>query len=341
VCPSGRAYGEGAPEAIRDQCVEGTTTGRIGEWSTWGTGTPAPSRARARAGTADHLYLMGGREPGASNTYRSDMWVASIAAGTWVAAPIPASRANSAAVAWGPYVYLLGGRNAVVPGDGFADVWVSTSDAAGRPNAWTPTEPLCAGRYALAAVVANGSLYAFGGADGNLSASTTSCYAAIDPATGTLQPWAETAALPVSLRSPVVVATDDHVFLIGGCADTASATGCNDGANASADVFAAPVLPDGGLGEWRKVSTVPDASIDRGATIYDGRIYVVGGADRVWTALIEYGGALGEWAAGPPAHVVGSSARPHRRPGVSASNGQLYVFEYDDFVAETISAPLL
>jgi N-acetylneuraminic acid mutarotase len=303
------------------------------------------ARARARAATADHLFLLGGREIGGATAMRTDMWAASFASGTWAQASIPAARGNSAAVTWDRYLYLLGGRDDA--GDGNREVWVTRVDTAGRPGSWTPTEPLCAGRYGHAAVAANGHLYAFGGRSGNVSVTTTSCFTTIDPATGDLQPWAETTPLPIPLRNPAVVATDDFVYLLGGCTDTSSGgTACSNGANATPDVFAAAVLADGRLGEWVHVSTLPDAWIDRGATIYDGRIYVVGGAndnvatDRVWTALLGYGGCVGDWREATPAHVAGSSTRAHRRPGVAAAGGRLYVFQHDDYVSETISAPL-
>jgi N-acetylneuraminic acid mutarotase len=305
------------------------------------------SRSHARAGTESFLYQIGGRDT-ASSTFRSDLWVASIATTTWAQATmIPQTRGNGVAVAWGPYLYFLGGQNDSNPGAGLPHVWVTTIDAAGAPLGWTATSSLCAGRFGLGVVAASGNLYAFGGASGSAASTTTSCFTTIDPASGALQPWAETTPLPSMLRNPLVVATDDHVFLVGGCANTAFGTAaCGDGAAVGTGVYAAQVLPDGNLGDWLQVSMLPDALSDRGATIYDGRIYIVGGthsqtrSDAVWTALIEYGGKLGAWTAATPAHVLGSSTNPHRRPGVNASNGRLYVFEYDDSVNETISAPL-
>jgi hypothetical protein len=293
--------------------------------------------------------MMSGRIPSGSQPFISEMWFASTATHTWTQSSLVQPAGNGGAAATDSHLYVVGGRNDV--GTPLADVFVAALDASGVPTGWTKSpQSLCGPGYALGVAIASGHLYALGGDLGGQppdkpTATKTACYTTIDPATGDLQPWSGTTPLPVPMRSAVVVATDDHVYVLGGCTDETDQGACMGQGLVTNNVYAAAVQADGSLGEWVVVSMLPDRWTDRGATIFDGRMYVVGGGmmssgtDEVWTALIEYGGALGEWTATTPAMVAGTT-HAHRRPGVTVANGQLVVFENDDQVNETISAPL-
>ncbi|MFA6030019.1 MAG: FlgO family outer membrane protein [Elusimicrobiota bacterium] len=78
--------------------------------------------------------------------------------------------------------------------------------------------------------------------------------------------------------------------------------GESDGGAASADVFSAPVLKDGTLGQWRGETPLPGARYQAPIAVWDGRLFVFGGygggyRDDVLAAGIGEEGRLGAWTA--------------------------------------------
>ncbi len=59
----------------------------------------------------------------------------------------------------------------------------------------------------------------------------------------------------------------DELLIIGGFTGTA----------ATADIFSAPILPDGGIGTWTKLGELPEPRHAHGSAIIGSRLYVVGG----------------------------------------------------------------
>ncbi|MHC4660986.1 MAG: hypothetical protein ACYS8W_04795 [Planctomycetota bacterium] len=87
------------------------------------------------------------------------------------------------------------------------------------------------------------------------------------------------------------------LYVIGGQENASDAPG------GTANVFYAPVNPDGSLGNWAETSPLPDARIGHTAAVAKGNIYVVGGldvdgnaTDRVFFAPINPDGSLGAFS---------------------------------------------
>ncbi|MCP8313901.1 MAG: caspase family protein [archaeon] len=131
--------------------------------------------------------------------------------------------------------------------------------------------------------------------------------------------WKSAGTLPTPLPSFAMAVHEGTVYIIGG-------------EPFSANVYYAPILDDGTIGEWHPTTSLPEArswGCRQGAVAYNNRIYVVGGAgprppDRierntVWYANINPDGSLGDW-------ISTTSLPDHINNHITVAwNGRIYV----------------
>lgn len=175
-------------------------------------------------------------------------------------------------VSWAEFDTSLGAIQSANPGSGTCAGWCSSNDYS-LPEA----------RTNLSLVTYNGYLYAIGGSNES-GTPTSSVYIAKLGANGEPRLWHPTNPNPSSwvywyqdtnLTSPradfTATAYNNRLYLIGG--RTTSGT--------VSTVQISDISPMGTLGSWTTSTALPNNLYGHGATIYNDRIYVVGGASSV------------------------------------------------------------
>ena len=142
----------------------------------------------------------------------------------------------------------------------------------------------------VGAVVAQNHLFILGG-NGPNGFSNRVYSAAIGP-DGLLDHWQATTSLPQSLVGHGVVAANGRLFVVGG----SNAVGTQN------TVFSAPIQPDGALGNWAALNSLPEARALAGVVAAHGYLYLLGGqygflsvSDQIYRARINGDGTIGNW----------------------------------------------
>lgn len=128
-------------------------------------------------------------------------------------------------------------------------------------------------------------VYVIGGQENSTDApgGTTTVYRAkIDTNVGSVGPWTQlSSSLPESLVGPAAAIFNGYVYLVGGLTS-------ND--TPSANVYSAPVNPDGTLGTWSKSSNPYPMGVSFATAFgFAGNLYVLGGDDAASTNPDEQG----------------------------------------------------
>lgn len=166
------------------------------------------------------------------------------------------------------------------------------SSAAAPINNWTPVAPLPALLANRDAVVQGDYLYMVGGKNTSEKPSAE-VYTTQMQTDGSLAAWTSTTRLPTPVYLQATVATQSHIYVIGGW----------DGSQTRSEVWRA-AFTTGGVGAWEKISNYPNALDLHAAVLINNRIYVVGGWSgtaglrKVYYAEVQPDG-LGEWTAAP------------------------------------------
>lgn len=179
-------------------------------------------------------------------------------------------------------------------------------------DGWSATTPLPQGLASRNAIVQGNTLYVVGGKNATDNP-LGSVYAATIGSNGSLSSWTVAAQLPVPVYLHATVATNSHLYVIGGW----------DGSRTRAEIWRAP-FASVGLGAFQKISDYPLALDLHKAVVVENRIYVLGGwtgsqpLDAIYYAEIRDNG-LGPWVAGP--------ALPKKlyRLAATAHNNTIYV----------------
>ena len=251
--------------------------------------------------TKNRVYLLGGFT---DHSYSSTTYTAPInpdgTLGAWTTGTsLPATIACSQAIVTKNRVYLLGG---IIDNSYSSTTYTAPINPDGTLGAWTTATSLPATVGYSQAIVTNNRVYLLGGYS-NGSDSSTVYTAPINP-DGTLGTWTTSDSLPVAVSYSQAIVTKNRVYLLGGAIDDSY----------SADVYTAPINPDGTLGAWTTSASLPAAVADSQAIVTKNRVYLLGGtiddsysAD-VYTAPINPDGILGAWttAGSLPATVASS-----------------------------------
>jgi hypothetical protein len=172
---------------------------------------------------------------------------------------------------------------------------------------WEAQTSMVAPNMRFSALVIGDYLYAFGGLDQSNSPLGIVQRAAIDQ-DGVLGAWEDYGDLPAVLQSATFVATDQHVFMLGGLGfDQAHQDLTHD------TIYRASIEVDSSLGDWETIGALPTTRADMAAVLDSHDLYVLGGSTvsggqgglqrRVDRALILPDGTLGQWNAMPDMQV--------------------------------------
>ena len=110
----------------------------------------------------------------------------------------------------------------------------------------------------------------------------------------TLGAWTTGTSLPATVYASQAIVTQNRAYLLGG---TINGT-------PSADVYTAPINPDGTLGAWTTAASLPDTLVYSQAIVTKTQVYLLGGhtgsgsSSATYTAPINPDGTLGAWTTG-------------------------------------------
>jgi len=238
-----------------------------------------------------HLYALGGK----NDTPSDAAFVATPAADgsvpDWTPTLAPGELVNASALAYRGAIYLAGGR-------GRTSVYVAVPAADGSIAAWAPTTDLLVPRERFGLAGWDGRLYVVGGNDGQGGSPYASVHHAAVAADHTVGVWLESRDLPAPRHDAGVVVHDGWLWVVGGRE--------TDQRTQRDTVFAAPILPDGALGEWTQPASLAAAAYGQAAVVRGDRLYVFGGAthagglDSVLSTRLLADGQLGAWASEAP-----------------------------------------
>jgi N-acetylneuraminic acid mutarotase len=163
---------------------------------------------------------------------------------------------------------------------------------------------------------ANGYLYQAGGFSSGAGFSGSNVFYAKVNGDGTIGAWNNATSLPQAIFSHAGVAANGCVYVLGG--EYYNGT-------VSSNVYYAKINADGSLGAWQMATPMPDDLQSLSASVWNGRIYVIGGYDQnfalqntVYSAAIQADGSLSAWTTQTPFPVAAYVQ-------AEAANGFLYV----------------
>ena len=181
--------------------------------------------------------------------------------GAWVlGTPNGAPRHNAAVLREGNQVYVVGGNRSQSSLN--MSIWLGT--VAMGAVTWVQAGDLPEVRHGLGAAMFGGFLYTFGG--GPIGMSSPTVLSAPIGADGSIPALTTTTSMPAALRSIQVVSSDRHAYILGG----------RNATSAVADILIG-TMQDGMLIEWRPGGALSSPRTAFAATLYNDRIYVVGG----------------------------------------------------------------
>ena len=224
----------------------------------WEVGTPMPSPRSYSGGAAlgRRLYIVGGFSRG--DFASSRLWIYDEVQNVWSrGSRIPTRRAAHAVVELDGLIYAMGGMDRVVGDKNSVEIYDPATDQ------WTSAPPLPTARNRLAGVVHDGMIYTFGGSQGDVPVDVVEVY---DPGTNR---WRSADPMPLSLSAQSAVSLGRRIYLFGGVGDSRS--------RLRSEVW----RYHPGSDEWDVLpSNMPTLRQGMAATVYDGRVYLIGGGAR-------------------------------------------------------------
>lgn len=325
-----------------------TSTGAIASWTTSANTFTSVRDKLSLAASNGYLYVMGGIN---SATYKNDIQYARITSSgdidsfTTARYSFTTARAGLVGFAYNGYLYIGAGYAGGTP---FTDMQAAAinNGGAGSVGSWsTVAATLSANRYNHGTVAYNGFIYVVGGWNGSSSNYyTTSAQGAVSYAqigtSGALSSWtsAPVASNLTSEREDFgIAAYNGYLYIAGG-----------DG-NASdlRTVQSIPINANGSItGSWSNVAAglLPDTDGYQGcrATIYNGYLYVAGGASTTYKNKVYYtvlnanGTTGGSWSSS-------TFTEGRYQLGMAAYNGYMYIMGGTDdttLMADVQYAPI-
>lgn len=235
----------------------------------------------------DHIYALGGNGRDSSETLRT-VEVARIngdgSLDEWeTTASLSSARHSFAAVAYGDFIYVIGGQSDT-NSRLLNTVEQARVNANGTLTQWRLMPSLTTPRANLAAVAANGYLYALGG--NGASVERAPIYE-----NGTLGPWEIISWMAVQRSGFAAVSAGNAIYALGG-----------DRVGQANSVEWAKIGDDGSIGPWQFTSSLTTERVSHAAVSLDGSIYALGSlypsilsTNSVERTSIRPDGTLGLW----------------------------------------------
>ena len=257
--------------------------------STWTTSPYSidPVRRRGIAfGYNGYLYALAGYNVGVGGSL-NDLLYAKINVSDGSIGPFTTSNVTVTArwdlrgVVNNGYVYAIGGCSTGAPPascttmTGTIQTFQLYNNYSGSPKAYNAGTQFGTDRYGAGVAVVNGYMYIAGGcttAATDCTTATNSVQYAQIQSDGTLGSWSAGTNLPASLAWGKLEAAGGSLYYIGG--QTGGST------NGTANVYWITPAGNGSLGSWNTATNgLPAGRAQFGATVWNDRLYVVGGND--------------------------------------------------------------
>lgn len=267
---------------------------------TWATTTSLPA-AREYGGAVysnGYIYYLGGSSSYNQGNAQNNVYYTKVNSdgtlGTWVTntANLPNARNSGGVAAYNGYLYYIGGQTTGAAA--VTDVYYAKLNADGSTATWTDytaTQPLPAVRTGIHVTVANGFLYAIGGATTGPFAARADVYVAKLNIDGTIAAWSSNNGVQMNSSRAYggVYVANGYIYQVAGASGP------------SAAVQYAALNADGTTGNWvASTTSLPAARDSFGFAQANGYFYVVGGVNSTAqntvyyasTSRIKLGGSL-------------------------------------------------
>jgi hypothetical protein len=281
---------------------------------------PRPAGGLAAAADTGYVFISGGYDGSYQwSAYSAQLLTPSPGLNTWRhITALPAPLYGHVMVSALGSLYVIGGTTNGRDTGAQKAVYRTRLMPGGKTGHWATAGSLPARLYGHGAVAAGDTLYVAGGyvPDQGYSAAVYSIRLGQH---GFVGKWRMLPHLPQPRFGVTLVAGRGYLFAVGGqTQDKVAAT-----------VYAAALKPDGALGPWHAVQSLPTALAHSGATVADNWLVVAGGTTSllltgsvatVYAAPIHPGGTLGAWHSLPPL------AAPAAAPVLLTAEKYLYAF---------------
>lgn len=325
-----------------------TSTGAISAWTTSANAFTSVRDKLSLAASNGYLYIMGGIN---SATYKNDVQYARILSSgdistfTTARYSFTTARAGLVGFAYNGFLYIGAGYAGGTP---FTDMQAApiNNGGPGGVGSWSTSANVFSsgGRFNHGTVVYNGFIYVVGGWDGSTYLTTTAqgavSYAQIG-ANGAIGTWTAAPAatnLTTARQDFGIAVYNGYIYITGG----------DNGTIDLRTVQFTPINANGSLTSgWTTVAagSLPDTDGYYGVrtVIYNGYLYVVGGASTTYknkvyyTALNANGNTAGSWS------TATNFTDGRYEHGVAAYNGYLYIMGGTDdstLMADVQYAPI-
>ncbi|MBI2833570.1 MAG: hypothetical protein HYX76_03980 [Acidobacteria bacterium] len=236
-------------------------------------------------------------------------------------------RQNLAVVSANGEIYALGGQTSPGgPTEHLATVEHASIYPDGSLGAWTATSAMTTRRVEFAAVTNGTFVYALGGYGGAPYFHDTVDRAEINP-DGSLGPWALDPFHMTTARYGFSAAIGgNHIYVFGG----------TDGTIYLSSIESCEIMPDGSLGPWQIVGSLPSARVNMAAVVVGGFVYIIGGFDtgplsEVDRAEVRADGSLGAWETMTPMTIA-----RHAHAGVAVGSNLYALSGYEPPMTGTV-----
>lgn len=223
--------------------------------------------------------------------------------GSWAkAASMSTARAHFGLAAYGGRLYSLGGSSTA--GSVTSTVEFAPINSNCSLDSWQATTAMTATHSGNRAFAANGYLYSTGDISGTLATGVQ--YAPINT-DGTVGAWASTSLMSQQRADHAAIASTraGYAYVLGGVSTSPFTR--------TATVERALLNPNGTLGNWSIMTSLPSANEDMAFAQADGRIYILGGSSAGITSTVIFNAIEGAGSpnlAGSSTQISSSSATP-------------------------------
>ncbi len=300
--------------------------GTLGSWVSLPT-TPAPMRSQQSIAYGNYIYTFGGLD--GSNNATSVAYSAPIQSNNFTFQSTNTFSTGNLLEVWNNNSTVFGvdtsGKlNTLV---GVQLTQTSTTPTAnfqtsltglggGSIGTWSTINPLPVTLNRAASANYNGYIYMLGGMDASTVLSTV--YAAKTNVDGTIAGWQTLNTLPAIRRDAAAVAANGYLFVLGGYT----------GGAALSTVYSAKINPDGSIGPWNTLSTLPAIVSLHKAVFVNGYIVYTAGTNNdlytgsfstTYSAQVLGNGTLGTW------QTLNTLPALQHTFGMTTYNGWIYV----------------